>query len=137
MFRFANVGVGIDAIMTVNSFVNATCDLLDDNSSQTPYLKPGVRSTSLITGEEGYAEFKVEFVVSGTFTPVVVPEVFINLNDIDGDNLKAERVKIPTPYSYVIDNPTDVTITQQDDFLVATSGNVNYQGTSMRSQQLM
>ncbi|MCK8479185.1 LamG-like jellyroll fold domain-containing protein [Psychroserpens algicola] len=130
VFRFADVGVGIDAIMTVNGFVNATCDLLDDNSSQTPYLKPGVRSTSLTAGEEGYAEFKVEFVTSGTFTPIVVPEVFINLNDIDGDNLKAERVKIPTPYSYVIDDPTDVTITQQDDFLVATSGNVNYQGTS-------
>ncbi|WP_460220621.1 LamG-like jellyroll fold domain-containing protein [Psychroserpens sp. MEBiC05023] len=130
VFRFPNVGIGIDALMTVNGFVNATCDLLDDNSSQSTYLKPGVRSTSLSAGQEGYAEFNVQFVQSGTNTPVVVPELFINLNDIDGDNSKFERVKIPFPYSYVIDNPSDVTITQEDDFLVATSGNVNYQGTS-------
>ena len=131
MFRFANVGVGIDAIMTVNSFVNATCDLLDDNNSgQVNYLKPGVRSGSLTAGQEGYIEYNLEFVNAGTTTSVVIPEFFVNLNDIDGDNSKFERVKIPVPYSYVIDNPSNVTITQENDFLIATSGNVNYGGTS-------
>nr|WP_321232605.1 LamG-like jellyroll fold domain-containing protein [uncultured Psychroserpens sp.] len=130
VFRFPNVGPGIDALFTINDLVNATCPLLDDNSSQLNYLKPGVRSGSLTAGQEGYAEFNVQFVSSGTTTPIVVPEIFVNLNDIDGDNSKFERVKIQTPYSYVIDSPTDVTMTQEDGFLVATSGNVNYQGTS-------
>ncbi len=130
VFRFANVGVGVDALMTIVDYVNATCDLLDDESSQEEYLKPGVRSTSLSAGQEGYVEFNLQFVASGTTNPITVPEVFINLNDIDGDNAKYERVRIPLPYSYVLENPSNVTITQEDEYLVATSGNVNYQGTS-------
>ncbi|TXE17799.1 T9SS type A sorting domain-containing protein [Psychroserpens burtonensis] len=130
VFRFTNIGPGIDGLLTINTRVNATCDLLDDNSSQAEYLKPGVRSTSLIAGQEGYIEYTLQFVTSGTTTAVIVPEFFMNLNDIDGDNEKFERIKIPTPNSYVIDNPTNVTITQENNFLVTTSGNVNYQGTS-------
>lgn len=128
--RFTNVGPGIDALVTVASFVNATSDLLDDYSSQVEYLKPGLRSGSLSAGQEGYAEFSVQFVTAGTTTPIVVPELFVNLNDIDGDNSKFERVWIPIPYSYILDSPSDVTISQQDDWLISTSGNVNYQGTS-------
>ena len=131
VFRFTNVGPGIDGILTINARVNATCDLLDDNNSgQVNFLKPGVRSGSLTTGQEGYIEYNLQFVAAGTTTSVVVPEFFMNLNDIDGDNQKGERIKIPTPYSYVIDNPTDVTITQEGNFLIATSGFTNYQGTS-------
>ncbi|MEM5563605.1 LamG-like jellyroll fold domain-containing protein [Psychroserpens sp. AS72] len=130
VFRFANIAPGIDGLLTINSRVNATCPLLDDNSSQVEYLKPGVTCGSLTTGQEGYIEFNLEFVTASTTTPIVIPEFFVNLNDIDGDNQKAEVIKIPVPYSYVIDNPTDVTITQEDDFLIATSGTTNYQGTS-------
>ena len=128
--RFTNVGPGIDALVTVADFVNATSDLLDDYSSQQEYLKPGLRSGNLTTGQEGYAEFDVQFVAAGTNNPIVVPEIFVNLNDIDGDNIKAERLWIPIPYSYILDNPSDVTISQEDEWLIATSGNVNYQGTS-------
>lgn len=128
--RFTNVGPGVDALVTVASFVNATSDLLDDYSSQQEYLKPGLISGNLTTGQEGYAEFSVQFVAAGTTNPIVVPEIFVNLNDIDGDNIKGERMWIPLPYSYIVDNPSDVTIHQQDNWLVATSGNVNYQGTS-------
>lgn len=131
IFRFTNVGPGIDALLTINARVGATCDLLDDNNSgQVEYLKPGVRSGSLTAGQEGYIEYNLQFVAAGTTTEVVIPEFFVNLNDIDGDNQKAERIKIPIPYSYVIDNPTDVTLTQENNFLIATSGNTNYQGTS-------
>jgi len=131
IFRFTNVGPGIDALLTINARVGATCDLLDDNNSgQVEYLKPGVRSGSLTAGQEGYIEYNLQFVAAGTATSVVIPEFFMNLNDIDGDNHKGERIKIPTPYSYVIDNPTDVTITQEGNFMIATSGTTNYQGTS-------
>lgn len=130
VFRFSNVGVGVDALMTLVSFVNATCDLLDDNSSNVTYLKPGVRFASLSGGQEGYVEFNVQFVQSGTSIPVTVPEVFINLNDIDGNTTLSEKDKVQTPYTYNIDSPTDVTVTDEGNFLVATSGSVNYPGTS-------
>ena len=130
VFRFANVAPGIDGLLKINARVDATCPLLDDNSSQTEYLKPGVTSGNLTIGQEGYVEFNLEFVSAATTTPVIIPEFFVNLNDIDGDNQKAEVIKIPIPYSYVIDNPTDVTITQENNFLIATSGTTNYQGTS-------
>jgi hypothetical protein len=130
VFRFTNIAPGVDGLLKINSRVDATCPLLDDNSSQTEYLKPGVRSGSLSTGQEGYVEFSLEFVSAASTTPVVIPEFFVNLNDIDGDSQKGEVIKIPIPYSYVIDNPTDVTITQENNFLIATSGTTNYQGTS-------
>jgi len=128
--RFTNVGPGIDALVTVVDLVSATCPLLDDYSSQQEYLKPGVRSGNLLAGQEGYGEFSVQFVIAGTSVPIVVSEVFLNLNDVDGDNNKYERVKIPIPYSYVLESPSNVTVTQEDEFLVATSGNVNFGGTS-------
>ncbi|WP_040280542.1 LamG-like jellyroll fold domain-containing protein [Psychroserpens damuponensis] len=130
VFRFAAIAPGVDGLLSINSRVNATCPLLDDNSSQVEYLKPGVTCGSLSNGQEGYIEFNLEFVSAGTTNPIVIPEFFINLNDIDGDSQKAEIIRIPVPYSYVVDNPTDVTITQENDFLIATSGYTNYQGTS-------
>lgn len=130
VFRFPNVAPGIDGILTLVDFEKATCRTVDDNSSQPEYLKPGVRSTTLANGEEAYIEFYLQFVDGVTMAPVIIPEFFLNLNDLDGDNNKREVVKLPTPYSYVVENNTEITVTQEDDFLVATSGTQNYGGTS-------
>ncbi|MDG5490470.1 LamG-like jellyroll fold domain-containing protein [Psychroserpens sp. SPM9] len=130
VFRFANVGTGVDILVTLVDFVGATVTTLDDNSSNPTYFKPGVQFLNMVPSQEAYVEFNLQFVESGTTTPVVVPEVFINLNDIDGNTTLSEKDKVQTPTSYAIDSPTNVTITEEENFLVATSGNINYPGTS-------
>lgn len=130
VFRFASVGTDIDALVTLVDFVDATLVDLDNNSSNSTYFKPNIQFNNMVPQQEAYIEFKVQFVEAGTTTPVVIPEVFINLNDIDGNSTLSEKDKIQTPFSYAIDSPTNVTITEEENFLVATSGSINYSGTS-------
>ncbi|WP_186826728.1 beta strand repeat-containing protein, partial [Psychroserpens burtonensis] len=131
VFRFSAVQAGVDALVTLVDFVNAEVDILDDNSSNAEYFKPGTRFTSLNPNQEGYVEFNIQFVVAGTLTLAPqATEVFINLNDIDGTPDLMERDRVQTPLSYVLSNPSDVTIENEPNFLLVTSGNVNFPGSS-------
>jgi hypothetical protein len=130
VFRFSNIGTGIDALITVVDIVGTTILDLDDDTTNPTYFKPNLWYSNMSAGLEAFAEFEIQFVQTGTSIPVVVPEVFINLNDIDGNSSLYEKDKVQTPISYVIDSPTNVTITEEENFLVATSGGTNYSGTS-------
>ncbi|MEM5567153.1 hypothetical protein WNY78_18695, partial [Psychroserpens sp. AS72] len=137
VFRFPNVQIGVDALVTLVDYVNAEIDILDDNSSNVEYFKPGTRFTSLNPGEEGYVEINIQFVNAGTSTLAPqATEVFINLNDIDGNPDLKERDRVQTPLSYVLNNPTEVTISNEPNFLLVTSGNVNYPGSSNANPNL-
>jgi len=130
VFRFANIGTGIDALVTVVDIEGATVEDLDHDYTNSTYLKPNLQFSNLVANQEAFVEFQIQFVQSGTAIAVVVPEVFVNLNDIDGNSNLFEKDKVQTPVSYVIDSPTNVTITEEENFLVATSGGTNYTGTS-------
>ncbi len=130
VFRFPNVGTDIDALITLVDFVDATLVDLDNNSSNPTFFKPNIQYLNMLPDQEAYIELQVQFVETGTTNAVTVPELFINLNDIDGNSTLSEKDKIQTPYSYAIDSPTNVTITEEENFLVATSGSINYSGTS-------
>ncbi|WP_188604782.1 DUF7507 domain-containing protein, partial [Aquaticitalea lipolytica] len=135
-FRFSNVTAGVDALVTLVSFVNCGVDILDDNSSNPTYFKPGTLITALNSGQEAYVEYNFQFVQSGTTTPVVFPEVFINFNDIDGNPDLFERNRAANPISYTVDNPTSLTITNETNFILATSGNINVPGSSNANPDL-
>ena len=135
-FRFSNVTTGTDALVTLVSFVNCGVGILDDNSSNPSYFKPGTLITSLNSGQEAYVEYNFQFVQTGTITPIVFPEVFINFNDIDGNSDLFERNRAANPVSYTVDNPTTLTITNETDFVLATSGNVNVPGSSNVNPEL-
>ncbi|WP_460218111.1 DUF7507 domain-containing protein [Psychroserpens sp. MEBiC05023] len=130
VFRFANVTAGTDALVTLVEFNNASVDILDDNSSTPEYFKPGTRINYLNPGQEGWVEYNIQLVQSGTTTPVNFPEVFVGYNDMDGNSDSRERNRIPYPINYVVDNPTTLTISSEPNFLVATSGDVNFPGSS-------
>nr|WP_321236031.1 gliding motility-associated C-terminal domain-containing protein [uncultured Psychroserpens sp.] len=130
VFRFANVTTGTDALVTLIQFNNARVDILDDNSSNPEYFKPGSRIDYLNPGQEGWVEYNIQLVQSGTTIPVSFPEVFVGYNDMDGNSDSRERNRIPYPVSYVLDNPTTLEITSEPNFLVATSGDVNFPGSS-------
>lgn len=130
VFRFANVGPSIDALITIVEVVGATVTDLDDNTTNSTYFKPNLEFNNMVPEQEAYVEFNIQFVQSGSATPIVIPEVFVNINDIDGNSTLFEIDKIQTPFSYVIDSPTNVTIAEEPNFLVATSGDTNFTGTS-------
>nr|WP_321221712.1 LamG-like jellyroll fold domain-containing protein [uncultured Psychroserpens sp.] len=129
VFRFSNVGTGLDALLTLVNFEGATVVELDNNGSDPTFLKPGLSFIGVPASTEAFVEFNLQFVETGTSTPVIVPEVFINLNDIDGTTLLSEKDKVKKPFSYTIDTPTSVTISEEGDLLVATSGNQSSPGT--------
>merc|ERR1711974_80481 len=112
VFRFANIGTGVDALITIVEIVGATVTDLDDNGSNPTYFKPNLEYNNMIPEQEAYVEFNIQFVQSGTATPIVVPEVFVNINDIDGNSTLFEIDQIQIPFSYVIDSPTNVTVTE-------------------------
>ncbi|MCB0382759.1 MAG: T9SS type A sorting domain-containing protein [Psychroserpens sp.] len=130
VFRFTNVAPNIDALITIVEVVGATVTDLDDNGSNSTYLKPNLEFTNMVPEQEAFVEFNIQFVQSATTTPVIVPEVFVNINDIDGNSTLNEIDKIQPPFSYVIDSPSNVTIAEEPNFLVAISGDTNYTGTS-------
>ncbi|WP_084205801.1 LamG domain-containing protein [Psychroserpens mesophilus] len=130
VFRFANIGTGVDALITIVDVIGATVTDLDDNGSNPTYFKPNLEFNNMLPEQEAYVEFNIQLVQSGTAIPIVVPEIFININDIDGNSTLFEIDQIQIPFSYVIDSPTNVTVTEEPNFLVAISGDTNYTGTS-------
>ncbi|MGB5498927.1 MAG: hypothetical protein WBM77_08375, partial [Maribacter sp.] len=81
-------------------------------------------------GDQAYVEYKIEFVTSGGSTPVVVPKFFMNFNDIDGGANYGEQNWVDNPSSYTIDNPTELTITHDGSWVIATAGFVDHPGSS-------
>ncbi|MCB0448346.1 MAG: hypothetical protein KDD03_12725, partial [Gelidibacter sp.] len=129
VFRFPNVSPGIDALVTIVDIVNATIPNLDDNTGDINYFKPEIELNGLISGDRAYVEYNFQFVQSGTSTPVVIPEIFVNFNDIDGNTDLMEQNWTQYPISYTTDNPTDLTFSSEG-WLIANSGNINYPGSS-------
>jgi hypothetical protein len=130
VFRFTDVTTRTDALVTLVDFNNARVDILDDNSSNAEYFKLGTRIDFLNPGQEGYIEYNIQLVQAGTLTPVSFPEVFVGFNDMDGNLDSFERNRIPYPINYFLDNPTTLTLTSEPSFLVATSGSVDFPGSS-------
>ncbi|WP_394331536.1 beta strand repeat-containing protein, partial [Psychroserpens damuponensis] len=130
VFRFANVTTGVDALVTLVEFKNAFVDVLDDNTSNPEYFKPGTGIDLLNPGQEGYVEYNIQLVQTGTTNAVSFSEVTVGFNDMDGNPNSLERNRFPFPINYVVDDPTTLTITGESDFLVATSDTVNYPGSS-------
>ncbi|MEY8847572.1 hypothetical protein AB9K26_02080, partial [Psychroserpens sp. XS_ASV72] len=130
VFRFPSVSTGIDALVTINLVYNCFVTVIDENSTDPTFFKPETRLGNVPAGQQPFVEYQFDFVQSGTNTPVVLPELFINFNDLDGNADILEQNWTEYPITYTVDNPTDVTITDESPWLVGTSGTVNFSGTS-------
>lgn len=130
VYRFTNVSSGVDAIVTIVETVNATIPVFDDNSAGAISFKPQTAFSLSNPGERAYVEYKMDFVTSGSFTPSPLPEFYTNFNDIDGGNSYGEQNYTPFTTSYTVDDPTDLTITQEGPWIVATAGTTEYTGVT-------
>ena len=130
IYRIANVTTGTDALITIAFIYNATVANIDNNSSEAPNFKPQTAFNLPNIGDQAYVEYKIEFVTSGGTTPVVIPKFFMNFNDIDGGANYGEQNWVDNPASYTIDNPTELTITNDGSWVIATAGFVDHPGSS-------
>ena len=91
IYRFSNVRVGTDAIVTIMGFTNgATLDSFDRVS--TGYQEAFQPIVRVPRRQNGYAEFKVDFVTAGTNTLVVQPSVSASPIDVDGEVLPGDTL---------------------------------------------
>lgn len=130
VYRIANVTTGTDALVTIAFIYNATVANIDNNGSEAANFKPQTAFNLPNIGDQAYVEYKIEFVSSGESTPVVIPKFFMNFNDIDGGANYGEQNWVDNPASYTLDNPTELTITNDGSWVIATAGFIDHSGSS-------
>ncbi|MET7030853.1 FG-GAP-like repeat-containing protein [Sediminicola luteus] len=130
VYRIANVTTGTDALVTITQVFNATVFNVDNNGSDAPNFKPQTGFNLPNIGDRAYVEYKIQFVTSGGATPVVIPKFFMNFNDIDGGASYGEENWVDNPSTYTVDNPTELTITHEGSWVIATAGNIDHPGSS-------
>ncbi|MDC6351869.1 FG-GAP-like repeat-containing protein [Zeaxanthinibacter sp. PT1] len=130
VYRFPDVTTGTDALVTIVQTFNATVANIDNNGSAASSFKPQTAFSFPNTGDQGYIEYKMEFVNSGGTTPVVIPRLFINFNDIDGGANYAEENWADNPSTFTIDNPTELTMGTDGSWVVATGSLIDHPGST-------
>ena len=128
-FRFPAVAPGVDALVTITELNGTTLPVFDDNTSNPNSFQPRSAFSLTNIGDRAYTEFQFDFVTTGGFVgvnDVVIPQFFVNFNDVDGNNSYGEQNWSQLPDGYVVDNPTELTIANENNFIVGTAGNIEY-----------
>lgn len=129
MYKYTGVNGTIDALVTIQELFNTTVPTIDDNSADATYFKPRSAFNLATIGDQAYTEYKFEFVTGVSQTPVIIPEIFINFNDIDGNTSYSEENWASYPVSYSIDNPTQLTLTVNG-WILGTGSTTDMPGSS-------
>ncbi len=128
VYRFANITAGTDALVTIVQTQKATVTNIDNNTSDATAFRPQTGFSLTDVGDVGYVEYNILFVNSGGSTPVLVPEIFMNLNDVDGGANYGEQLWTDDPSGYVISNPTELTMSTEGTWLIGTAGTNEFAG---------
>ena len=136
VYRIANVTTGTDALVTIVTTNNATVANIDNNTADPASFKPQTAFNFPNVGDQGYIEYKIQFVNSGLFTPVIVPKFFMNFNDIDGGANYGEQNWADNPATYTTSNPTELTMTTDGSWVIGTAGPNDYGGAGNGNPQV-
>jgi hypothetical protein len=88
-YRFSNIKPGIDGIITIKSLWNVTLDELDGGSGFDEAFQPYIYCPGR---KKGYVEFQLDFVRTGTLTPVTLVEIPMTAIDIDGYEFPDDKI---------------------------------------------
>ncbi|WP_273567698.1 gliding motility-associated C-terminal domain-containing protein [Maribacter halichondriae] len=135
VYRFSNITSGTDALVTIVETFNASVADIDNNTSEAQAFRPRTAFDISNVGKEGYIEYRMQFVNSGGTTPVTVPKFFININDTDGNVDYSEEIYVENPTNYIVSNPTDLSISYEFPWIVATGGTTEYTGAGNTNPQ--
>ncbi|WP_435356044.1 PA14 domain-containing protein [Emticicia sp. SJ17W-69] len=122
-YRFSNVTGGTDAIVTIVSRTHSDITVVDLDIPASTYggydaaMQPIIdynwinsNGTFDASGERSVT-FKIDFVVSGTTTPKVIPNVVATGLDIDGSGTEVrEFIQSSGFQSHEVQNPTSLTL---------------------------
>ncbi len=136
VYRIPNVTLGTDALVTIVQIYNATVKDIDNNSVDKAAFRPFTAFNFSNLGEQGLIEYKIRFVTTGGSSPVILDKIFMNFNDIDGTNQYAEQTWSYNPTSYVIANPTELTMSTDGDWVIGTGGTKTYPGANNKQSQV-
>lgn len=126
VYRIANITTGTDALVTIAQVFNATVVNVDRNVTSPESFKPQTGFSFPNAGDRGYIEYKIQFVTSGGSTPVVIPKLFINFNDIDGNTNYSEENWADNPATYTVDNPTELTMSTDGSWVLGTGSTIDH-----------
>lgn len=144
-YRFSNVKAGTDAIVTIVQFTGGvTLTSIDDGSAGYPdAFQPYVVSPAF---SNGYAEFRIDFVITGTATPMIQLQVPTTPLDVDGDvfpsgNLYEFDIISLNPTGYYIDYDmvgSEITFTETSNWIIGrNSAAINYSGIDSTRRNVM
>ena len=122
VYRISNVTTGTDALVTIDQTFNATVANIDNNGSEPASFRPQTAFNLTNIGDQGYIEYRIQFVNSGGSTPVIISKFFTNFNDIDGNSNYGEQIWSDNPTSYIISNPTELTMSTDGSWVLGTAG---------------
>lgn len=115
-YRFSNVTTGIDSIIEILGFANgASLNAFDNDSGLTNNFQPELNAAG---GVDSGVDFRVDFVQTGTTTPVIL-DIAVNSIDVDGNGNPAggapgnlrEYVEYETTLDqFVLNNPTELDV---------------------------
>lgn len=109
VYRYANVTLGVDALVEIRDFTNgASINVFDNDAGGAAngivdYFQPELNAT----GNESSAGFRITFVTAGTSTPVQL-DIAASAIDVDGNSVSIrEYVEYSdTLVQVVLNNPT-------------------------------
>lgn len=136
IYKFPNVCYNVDAWVQVMSMSGgATLGSVDGTTAGydeawQPFVGIAPNTTSSIL-------WKLMFKVAGTSTDTVMPYLTITGVDVDGNASLHESVEATAPYSYTIDNPSDLTVTNTGLGYKATAGSTDLTGIDTSNHQAM
>ena len=106
VYRFSNVAIGADALVTIDALTNGTLSVIDRDAGLIENFQPELNNVNAAS-----ADFTVRFVASGGTTPLVFDFAASGI-DIDGNNANLrEYAEFSTPFAeYVLDNPTQLDV---------------------------
>ncbi|MGI9543155.1 MAG: hypothetical protein ACR2MX_07845, partial [Cyclobacteriaceae bacterium] len=136
VYRIPNITTGTDALVTIEQTVNATVANVDNNSSDASAFRPQTAFNLTNIGDRGYIEYRIQFVNSGGSTAVNISKFFLNFNDIDGNANYAEQAWANNPTSYIISNPTELTMKTEGTWVIGTAGTTEYPGAGNTNPQV-
>ena len=136
VFRFPNVKTGVDALITIQGAVNAAIQQLDENVTDASAFKPQTNFTLTNVGDQAYIEYNIAFVNSGGTTPEIIDEFFVNFNDIDGTTDYSEENWSENASNVILDDPTEITISNLGNWLIGTGGTTTYPGVQNTNPQV-
>jgi len=89
-YRFPNVNATADAIVSIHASYNASLVRIDvTRTGLGNAFQPKIKLNSQHNnGTEGYIDFKIDFVYSGTETPIEMNPYVVSAVDIDGDDYR-------------------------------------------------